>query len=210
MHKMGQVCAPHPCHNPSRNPRMRHRQKPFPQPAHHLRQRKQDTGGKRVVGDITQKRKKNDTGWNHMAGIHDPEEMIKHCERASRLVLSHALPTDKTHACTAGTLVTSNRTHGFSAATTLAWRPSKNKRGGSNNVVRASGAFEPDKPHSATNVLLCYTCLYPRTAASRPTRVSSGEQAQEKASHYCSLLPSPSACTVVASRSVSSTPPTYI
>ena len=25
VHKMGQVCAPHPCHNPSRNQRMHHR-----------------------------------------------------------------------------------------------------------------------------------------------------------------------------------------
>ena len=57
VHKMGQVCAPHPCHSPSRNPPMRHRQKHLPHPTHQLQQRKHDTGGKRVVGDITQKRK---------------------------------------------------------------------------------------------------------------------------------------------------------
>ena len=57
--------------------------------------------------------------------------------------------------------------HACVSAIARAWRPSNNQRGGSNNVVRASesGACEPDKPHSANNVLLCYTCLYPRTAA---------------------------------------------
>ena len=32
VHKMGQVCAPHPCHNPSHNPRMHCRKTPFAQP----------------------------------------------------------------------------------------------------------------------------------------------------------------------------------
>ena len=32
VHKMGQVCAPHPCHNPSHNPRMHCRKTPFEQP----------------------------------------------------------------------------------------------------------------------------------------------------------------------------------
>ena len=57
VHKMGRFCAPHPCLNPSRNPRMRHQQKPLPQPTHQLRQRKHDMGGRRVVGDITHERK---------------------------------------------------------------------------------------------------------------------------------------------------------
>ena len=32
MHKMGQVCAPHPCHSSSRNPRMHCRKTPIAQP----------------------------------------------------------------------------------------------------------------------------------------------------------------------------------
>ena len=32
VHKMGQVYAPHPCHNPSHNPRMHCRKTPFDQP----------------------------------------------------------------------------------------------------------------------------------------------------------------------------------
>jgi hypothetical protein len=32
VHKMGQVCAPHPCHNHSHNPRMHCRKTPFAQP----------------------------------------------------------------------------------------------------------------------------------------------------------------------------------
>ena len=84
--------------------------------------------------------------------------MIKECQRARRVVLSHALPTNDplikpTHALPER--VVTNRTHAFVAAITLAWRPSNNQHGGSNNVVRASGACEPDKPHSANNVLLC-------------------------------------------------------
>ena len=58
VHKMGQVCAPHPCHNASRNPRMRHRQNLLHNRTHILRRRKHATGGKRVVGDITQEREK--------------------------------------------------------------------------------------------------------------------------------------------------------
>ena len=58
VHKMGQVCAPHPCHNPSPNPRMHCRQNLLHNRTHSLRRRKNDTGGKRVVGDITQEREK--------------------------------------------------------------------------------------------------------------------------------------------------------
>ena len=58
MHKMGQVCAPHPCHNPSRNPRMHCRQNLLHNQTHGLRRRNHNTGGKRVVGDITQEREK--------------------------------------------------------------------------------------------------------------------------------------------------------
>ena len=56
VHKMGQVCAEHPCHNPSRNPRMHCRQNLLHNRTYLLRQRKQGTGGKRVIGDVTQKR----------------------------------------------------------------------------------------------------------------------------------------------------------
>ena len=58
VHKMGQVCAPHPCHNPSHNPPMHCRKTPFAQPnSHAATKKKHDTGGKRVVGDITKERK---------------------------------------------------------------------------------------------------------------------------------------------------------
>ena len=36
MHKMGQVCAPHPCHSPSRNPRTHCRQNLLHNRTHHL------------------------------------------------------------------------------------------------------------------------------------------------------------------------------
>ena len=58
VHKMGQACAPHPCHNPSRNPRMHCRENLLHNRTHGLRRRKNDTGGKRVVGGITQEREK--------------------------------------------------------------------------------------------------------------------------------------------------------
>ena len=35
VHKMGQVCAPHPCHNPLHNPRVHCRKTPFAQPNSH-------------------------------------------------------------------------------------------------------------------------------------------------------------------------------
>ena len=49
--------APHPCLISSRNRCMHGRQKVVHNRTHHLRQKKHDTGGKRVVGDVTQKRK---------------------------------------------------------------------------------------------------------------------------------------------------------
>ena len=58
MHKMGRVCAPHPCHNPSHNPRVHCQKTPFAQPnSRAATKEKHDTGGKRVVGDITHERK---------------------------------------------------------------------------------------------------------------------------------------------------------
>ena len=50
MHKMGQVYAPHPCHNLSRNHRMHCRQNLLHNRTHFLGRRKHDTGGKHVVG----------------------------------------------------------------------------------------------------------------------------------------------------------------
>ena len=50
VHKMGQVCAPHPCHNPSRNPRMHCRQNLLHNRTHFLGGRKHDTGEWNVAG----------------------------------------------------------------------------------------------------------------------------------------------------------------
>ena len=58
MHKMGQVCVPHPCHSSSHNPRVHCQKTPFAQPnSRAATKKKHDTGGKRVVGDITKERK---------------------------------------------------------------------------------------------------------------------------------------------------------
>ena len=58
MHKMGQVCVPHPCHSSSHNPHVHCQKTPFAQPnSRAATKKKHDTGGKRVVGDITKERK---------------------------------------------------------------------------------------------------------------------------------------------------------
>ena len=50
VHKMGQVCAPHPCHNLSRNPHMHCPQNLLHNPTHGLSRRNHTTGGKHVAG----------------------------------------------------------------------------------------------------------------------------------------------------------------
>ena len=50
VHKMGQVYAPHPCHNISRNPRMHCQQNLMHNQSHGLSRRMHDTGGKHVAG----------------------------------------------------------------------------------------------------------------------------------------------------------------
>ena len=49
VHTMGQVCAPHPRHNPSCNPRMHCRQNLLHNRTHFLRRWKHNTGGKHVA-----------------------------------------------------------------------------------------------------------------------------------------------------------------
>ena len=63
VHKMGQVCARHPCHNPTRNHRMRHPQKLLPHPTHMLRRSKHATGEMRMVGT-------HDAGENSIRQVH--------------------------------------------------------------------------------------------------------------------------------------------
>ena len=95
MHKMGQVCAPHPCHNPSRNPRMHCRQNLLHNQTHGLRRRNHNTGGKRVVGDITQEREKG-----RSASAQDGAGL---CTTPMPQLLtqpSHALPKNHLHNCT--------------------------------------------------------------------------------------------------------------
>ena len=63
VHKMGQVCAPHPCHNPSRKPRMHCRNTPFAQPNSLPATKKHNIGGKHVAGRHNPREK----GWSASA-----------------------------------------------------------------------------------------------------------------------------------------------
>ena len=69
MHKMGQVSAPHPCHNPSRNPRMHCRQNLLHNRPHKLRRRNHNTGGKYVAGTHKPREKKKSAGAQDGAGL---------------------------------------------------------------------------------------------------------------------------------------------
>ena len=57
MHKMGQVCAPHPCHNPSRNPRMHFDKTICPTKLTACDEGRMTQKGNTWRGDITHERK---------------------------------------------------------------------------------------------------------------------------------------------------------
>ena len=87
VHKMGQVCAPHPCHNPSRKQRMRHRQNLLHNRPHMLRRRNHNTGGKYVAGTHNPREKRKSAGAQDGAGMCTtpmPQPLTQP---------SHALPT---------------------------------------------------------------------------------------------------------------------
>ena len=87
MHKMGQVSALHPCHNPSRNPRMHCRQILLHNRTHKLRRMKHNTGEKNVVGTHDPRKKGRPASAQDGAG---------QCTTPMPQLLpqpSHALPT---------------------------------------------------------------------------------------------------------------------
>ena len=87
MHKMGQVSAPHPCHNPSRNHRMHCQQNLLHNRTHKLRRRKQAMGGKHVDGRHNPREKGRSASAQDGAGL---------CRTPMPQPLtqpSHALPT---------------------------------------------------------------------------------------------------------------------
>ena len=97
MHKMGQVCAPHPCHNPSCNPRMHCRQTLLHNGTHFLGRMKHNMGEKNVV-DTHDPRKK--------------ERKVSRCTRWGRSVHhTHATAPHATLVCIANKILLHNQTH---------------------------------------------------------------------------------------------------